>query len=219
MTDGPLIRARGLCKHVRRRQAGRGADAISISTSPPARPWSSSASPASARARCCTSSARSIRPRAGEVDFAGVSLGQLGEAELAALRNREIGFIFQFHHLLPDFTALENTMMPGLISGLSWDDAAAPRPRRADPGRAGRAPGAQAGRAVRRRAAARRRGAGHRALAARRPRRRADRQPRSGHRRRGPSAAPGPQTGPRHHPGHRHAQSSSSRRSPTAPCA
>jgi lipoprotein-releasing system ATP-binding protein len=63
-------------------------------------------------------------PSAGEVDFGGVNLGTLGEAELAAFRNREIGFIFQFHHLLPDFTALENTMMPGLIGGLSWDEAA-----------------------------------------------------------------------------------------------
>jgi len=64
-------------------------------------------------------------PSTGEVDFDGVALNQLGEAELAAFRNREIGFIFQFHHLLPDFTALENTMMPCLISGLAWDDAAA----------------------------------------------------------------------------------------------
>jgi lipoprotein-releasing system ATP-binding protein len=63
-------------------------------------------------------------PTAGEVWFAGQSLGTLGERELAAVRNREIGFIFQFHHLLPDFTALENAMMPCLIGGLSWDEAA-----------------------------------------------------------------------------------------------
>ena len=55
-------------------------------------------------------------PSTGEVDFDGVALNQLGEAELAAFRNREIGFIFQFHHLLPDFTALENVMLPGLIA-------------------------------------------------------------------------------------------------------
>jgi lipoprotein-releasing system ATP-binding protein len=47
----------------------------------------------------------------------------MGERDLAAFRNREIGFIFQFHHLLPDFTALENTMMPGLIRGMGWDEA------------------------------------------------------------------------------------------------
>ena len=64
-------------------------------------------------------------PSSGEVWFDGVSLGSLGERELAAFRNREIGFIFQFHHLLPDFTALENTMMPCLIGGLSWDEATA----------------------------------------------------------------------------------------------
>ena len=62
-------------------------------------------------------------PSSGEVWFDGVSLGSLGERELAAFRNREIGFIFQFHHLLPDFTALENTMMPCLIGGLPWDEA------------------------------------------------------------------------------------------------
>jgi lipoprotein-releasing system ATP-binding protein len=64
------------------------------------------------------------RPTAGDVLWDGVPLSGLGERELAAFRNREIGFIFQFHHLLPDFTALENTMMPGLIRGLSWDEAA-----------------------------------------------------------------------------------------------
>jgi len=64
-------------------------------------------------------------PSAGEVAFDGVALARLSEKELAALRNKEIGFIFQFHHLLPDFSALENAMMPGLIRGLAWDDAAA----------------------------------------------------------------------------------------------
>jgi lipoprotein-releasing system ATP-binding protein len=65
------------------------------------------------------------QPSAGEVSFDGVPFSRLSEKELAALRNRQIGFIFQFHHLLPDFTALENAMMPGLIGGLAWDDAAA----------------------------------------------------------------------------------------------
>ncbi|MGH7787279.1 MAG: ABC transporter ATP-binding protein [Candidatus Binatia bacterium] len=64
------------------------------------------------------------RPSAGSVHFDGVALGGLGDRELAAFRNKEIGFIFQFHHLLPDFTALENTMMPGLIRGLSHEAAA-----------------------------------------------------------------------------------------------
>ena len=65
------------------------------------------------------------RPSAGEVWFGGQLLTAMSERDLAAFRNREVGFIFQFHHLLPDFTALENTMMPGLIRGLAWEDAAA----------------------------------------------------------------------------------------------
>jgi len=59
------------------------------------------------------------RPSEGKVFLAGQDLFALPESELAALRNREIGFIFQLHHLLPDFTAIENVMMPGLIAGLS----------------------------------------------------------------------------------------------------
>jgi lipoprotein-releasing system ATP-binding protein len=64
------------------------------------------------------------RPTEGHVWFDGESLSDMNDRDLAAFRNREIGFIFQFHHLLPDFTALENTMMPALIRGLAWDEAA-----------------------------------------------------------------------------------------------
>ena len=63
------------------------------------------------------------QPTAGKVLLDGVDFFALSEPELAALRNREIGFIFQFHHLLPDFTALENVMMPGMVAGLSWGEA------------------------------------------------------------------------------------------------
>lgn len=63
------------------------------------------------------------RPSGGQVFLDGQDLFALPEVELAALRNREIGFIFQFHHLLPDFSALENVMMPGLIAGLGWAEA------------------------------------------------------------------------------------------------
>jgi lipoprotein-releasing system ATP-binding protein len=63
------------------------------------------------------------QPSTGEVWFGGHSLTAMNERDLAAFRNREIGFIFQFHHLLPDFTALENTMMPGLIGGMGWDES------------------------------------------------------------------------------------------------
>lgn len=63
------------------------------------------------------------QPTSGKVLLDGVDFFALPEPELAALRNREIGFIFQFHHLLPDFTALENVMMPGIVAGLNWGEA------------------------------------------------------------------------------------------------
>ncbi|MDP3276035.1 MAG: ABC transporter ATP-binding protein [Deltaproteobacteria bacterium] len=59
------------------------------------------------------------RPSGGTLIFNGQSVDQLSSKELAALRNEMIGFVFQFHHLLPEFTALENVMMPGIIRGES----------------------------------------------------------------------------------------------------
>lgn len=63
------------------------------------------------------------QPNSGQVLLDGQDLFSLSEAERASIRNSEIGFIFQFHHLLPDFSALENVTMPGLIAGLSWAEA------------------------------------------------------------------------------------------------
>jgi lipoprotein-releasing system ATP-binding protein len=57
------------------------------------------------------------RPDGGEVSIGGESLSGRRGAALAAFRNRTIGFVFQFHQLLPDFTALENVMLPGRIAG------------------------------------------------------------------------------------------------------
>ena len=57
------------------------------------------------------------KPTAGELFFEGSSLGTLDDRSLASFRNNRIGFIFQFHHLLPEFSALENVMMPALIAG------------------------------------------------------------------------------------------------------
>jgi len=56
------------------------------------------------------------RPTSGQVLFEGQDLFALSGRELAQFRNRSIGFVFQFHYLLPEFTALENVMMPGLVS-------------------------------------------------------------------------------------------------------
>lgn len=58
------------------------------------------------------------RPTAGKVLYEGKDIYTLKEKELALFRNREIGFVFQLHHLLPEFSALENTMMPCLIQGI-----------------------------------------------------------------------------------------------------
>jgi lipoprotein-releasing system ATP-binding protein len=65
-------------------------------------------------------------PTSGEIRMSGKDIAQLDEAERGRLRNREMGFIYQFHHLLPEFTALENTAMPLLIGGV---DVASARER------------------------------------------------------------------------------------------
>ena len=60
---------------------------------------------------------------AGTIEIAGTSVMGMKEKELSAFRNRNIGFVFQFHQLLPEFTALENVMIPALIGGTSSGDA------------------------------------------------------------------------------------------------
>jgi lipoprotein-releasing system ATP-binding protein len=56
------------------------------------------------------------RPTAGEILYENLSLGGLDDGRLAQFRNQTVGFIFQFHHLLPEFTAVENVMMPLLVA-------------------------------------------------------------------------------------------------------
>ncbi len=63
------------------------------------------------------------RPDRGEVVIDGVNLSQLNDDKLAEFRNRHIGFVYQFHHLLPEFTALENVAMPALIAGKNRKEA------------------------------------------------------------------------------------------------
>lgn len=62
-------------------------------------------------------------PNSGHVSFGGTDVFALDERGQAAFRNREVGFIFQFHHLLPDFSAVENVMMPLLIAGKGASEA------------------------------------------------------------------------------------------------
>ncbi len=62
-------------------------------------------------------------PTQGQVRFEGRNIRGMGETELCTLRNRDMGFVFQFHHLLPEFNAVENTLMPALIARMSRKEA------------------------------------------------------------------------------------------------
>ena len=62
-------------------------------------------------------------PDAGTVRIDGTVVSRMKEKELSAFRNKNIGFVFQFHQLLPEFTALENVMIPALIAGVSSKEA------------------------------------------------------------------------------------------------
>jgi len=59
------------------------------------------------------------KPTSGQVSLNGVYAHQLSERKLSAFRNKHIGFVFQFHHLLPEFTALENLCIPAFIAGIN----------------------------------------------------------------------------------------------------
>jgi lipoprotein-releasing system ATP-binding protein len=63
------------------------------------------------------------RASSGEVDLDGHELSRLSDRELADLRGRKVGFVFQFHHLLPEFSALENVMIPKMVIGVSKAEA------------------------------------------------------------------------------------------------
>lgn len=64
------------------------------------------------------------RPTGGSVLYDSEEVFDLGPRELARFRNRQVGFVFQFHHLLPEFTAVENALMPAIISGMEKAKAA-----------------------------------------------------------------------------------------------
>lgn len=63
------------------------------------------------------------KPTAGNVRINGKSIGKLSDCERTALRRDQIGFVYQFHHLLPEFTALENVAMPQIIAGVNKAEA------------------------------------------------------------------------------------------------
>lgn len=63
------------------------------------------------------------KPDSGEVLYGGVNVNRLKDKELALFRNKNIGFVFQFHQLLPEFTALENVMIPALIGNVKYAEA------------------------------------------------------------------------------------------------
>jgi len=63
------------------------------------------------------------RPTEGSISFDGKKVSLMSDEELAEFRNREVGFVFQFHHLLPEFSALENVALPLLISGSGKNEA------------------------------------------------------------------------------------------------
>ena len=65
------------------------------------------------------------KPTSGRISFNGEETGKMGSKRLAAFRNRHIGFVFQFHQLLPEFTALENVIIPALIAGRKRKEAEA----------------------------------------------------------------------------------------------
>ena len=145
-------------------------------------------------------------PDRGEVYIDGRATAILPDAERTRIRRKEIGFVYQSHHLLPEFTALENVLLPQMIRGLSRARGEEARGRAAGLSGLERAAHPPAGGALRRRAAAGGDRARGRQCAAHSARRRADRQSRPAHRRPrvcGADAA-GARLRPRHH--HRHPQ-------------
>ncbi len=64
-----------------------------------------------------------MNPSGGKIIINGTDVGNLRDKELARFRNKHIGFVFQFHHLLPEFTALENTCIPAFIAGVARNEA------------------------------------------------------------------------------------------------
>ena len=151
-------------------------------------------------------------PDAGDVYVDQIATPRLSDAERTRIRRIEIGFVYQFHHLLMEFSAIENVIMPQMIRGLSRSEATQARRRSAGLSRSQGPPDASPGRTFGRRAAARRHRPRGRQCAAHPARRRADRQSRPQDLRARlfrahPAGASLRPRGPRRHPqyGHRRA--------------
>ena len=147
------------------------------------------------------------RPDAGDVEIAGRGTGRLSDRERTTIRRVQIGFVYQFHHLLPEFSALENVVMPQLIRGLDRKLAAQRAMQLLAYMRVKERAAHRPARALRRRAAAGRHRPGGRQRAARPPRRRADRQSRPGDRDRRLRRADAARAGLQARRPHRHPQS------------
>ena len=118
------------------------------------------------------------RPSGGEVTVAGSPTSTMTDDQRTSLRRGQIGFVYQFHHLLPEFSALENLVLPQMIAGLSAPRGGQSRPRASGLSGARQARDPSAGGTLGRRAAARRHRARRRQQPAHPARRRADRQSR-----------------------------------------
>ena len=119
MNDAPLLQATALCKSYRS-----GLDTITVlkDVDLTVRPKEMTAivgASGSGKTTLLQILGTLDQPNSGQIFFRGTELTGKNEPDLAGHRNAHIGFIFQFHHLLPEFSALENVMMPGLINGQS----------------------------------------------------------------------------------------------------
>jgi lipoprotein-releasing system ATP-binding protein len=117
MNNPPLLRAKALCKSYRS-----GLDTITVLKDvdlsvQPAEMTAIVGASGSGKTTLLQILGTLDQPNSGRLFFRGEDLTSKSEPDLAGHRNAHIGFIFQFHHLLPEFTALENVMMPGLING------------------------------------------------------------------------------------------------------
>ena len=117
MNNGPLLQAKALCKSYRS-----GLDTITVLeqvdlTVQPREMTAIVGASGSGKTTLLQILGTLDQADSGQLFFQGTDLSSKNEPDLAGHRNTHIGFIFQFHHLLPEFTALENVMMPGLING------------------------------------------------------------------------------------------------------